>query len=37
MQRLLPAFYQRLVTASMRLAARFAPKGSSKKVQAAVE
>ena len=37
MQRLWPAFYQRLVTASMRLAARFAPKGSSKKVQAAVE
>ncbi|CAN7551999.1 SDR family NAD(P)-dependent oxidoreductase [Pseudomonas sp. LjRoot71] len=37
MQRLWPAFYQRLVTASMRLAARFAPKGSSKKAQAAVE
>lgn len=30
MQRLWPAFYQRLVTASMRLAARFAPKGASK-------
>lgn len=37
MQRLWPAFYQRLVTASMRLAARFAPKGASKKAQAAVE
>ena len=37
MQRLWPALYQRMVTASMRLAARFAPKGSSKKVQAAVE
>ena len=30
MQRLLPALYQRLVTASMRLAARFAPKGAGK-------
>lgn len=30
MQRLWPAIYQRLVTASMRLAARFAPKGSTK-------
>lgn len=37
MQRLLPAFYQRVVTASMRMAARFAPKRSSKKVQPAVE
>ena len=37
MQRLLPAVYQRLVTTSMRLAARFAPKGASKKAQAAVE
>jgi NAD(P)-dependent dehydrogenase (short-subunit alcohol dehydrogenase family) len=37
MQRLLPAFYQRLVTASMRLAARLAPKGSSKQTQTAVE
>jgi len=37
MQRLWPAFYQRLVTASMRLAARFAPKGASKKAQAAVK
>lgn len=37
MQRLWPAFYQRLVTASMRLAARFAPKGASKKAQAAVD
>ncbi|CAD5108189.1 SDR family NAD(P)-dependent oxidoreductase [Zestomonas carbonaria] len=30
MQRLLPAFYQRLVVGSMRLAARFAPKKSAK-------
>jgi short-subunit dehydrogenase len=37
MQRLLPAFYQRLVTASMRLAARFAPKGEHKKAHTAVE
>jgi NAD(P)-dependent dehydrogenase (short-subunit alcohol dehydrogenase family) len=32
MQRLLPALYQRLVVGSMRLAARFAPKGKSKPV-----
>lgn len=37
MQRLLPAFYQRLVTASMRLAARFAPKNRHKKAQTAAE
>lgn len=35
MQRLWPAFYQRLVTASMRLAARFAPKGKAKAAQTA--
>ncbi|MCY1539593.1 putative oxidoreductase SadH [compost metagenome] len=35
MQRLWPAFYQRLVTASMRLAARFAPKDSGKTQPAA--
>lgn len=34
MQRLWPAFYQRLVTASMRLAARFAPKGKTRAAQA---
>ena len=32
MQRLWPAFYQRLVTASMRLAARFAPKAKAVEV-----
>jgi short-subunit dehydrogenase len=37
MQRLLPALYQRLVTASMRLAARFAPKNARQKTQPAVE
>lgn len=37
MQRLMPALYQRLVTASMRLAARFAPKGEHKKGHPAVE
>jgi NAD(P)-dependent dehydrogenase (short-subunit alcohol dehydrogenase family) len=35
MQRLWPAFYQRLVTASMRLAARFAPKGKARAAQTA--
>jgi NAD(P)-dependent dehydrogenase (short-subunit alcohol dehydrogenase family) len=35
MQRLWPAFYQRLVTTSMRLAARFAPKGKAGAVEAA--
>lgn len=35
MQRLLPALYQRLVTASMRLAARLAPKGAGKAQPAA--
>lgn len=37
MQRLMPALYQRLVTASMRLAARFAPKNARQKTQTAVE
>ncbi|WP_405118157.1 SDR family NAD(P)-dependent oxidoreductase [Pseudomonas leptonychotis] len=37
MQRLWPAFYQRVVTASMRLAARLSPKSSSKKAQTATE
>ncbi|WP_339079281.1 SDR family NAD(P)-dependent oxidoreductase [Pseudomonas sp. TMP9] len=35
MQRLLPSLYQRLVVASMRLAARYAPKDPSKKTQTA--
>jgi NAD(P)-dependent dehydrogenase (short-subunit alcohol dehydrogenase family) len=35
MQRLLPAFYQRVETASMRLAARFAPKGKARAAQTA--
>jgi NAD(P)-dependent dehydrogenase (short-subunit alcohol dehydrogenase family) len=35
MQRLWPAFYQRLVTASMGLAARFAPKGKARAAQTA--
>ncbi|MBU3054806.1 SDR family NAD(P)-dependent oxidoreductase [Pseudomonas indica] len=34
MQRLLPGFYQRLVTASMRLAARFAPKPKGRALSA---
>ncbi|WP_341303174.1 SDR family NAD(P)-dependent oxidoreductase [Pseudomonas sp. TMP25] len=37
MQRLLPSFYQRLVVASMRLAARYAPKDLSKKIITATD
>ncbi|WP_271408339.1 SDR family NAD(P)-dependent oxidoreductase [Pseudomonas sp. Q1-7] len=37
MQRLLPTLYQRLVTGSMRLAARFAPKSRAGEVSKAVE
>lgn len=36
-QRLCPAFYQRMMTATMRLAARLPPKGADKKAQAAAE
>lgn len=37
MQRTMPAFYQRLVTTTMRLAARFAPKPKASAVKAAAE